>query len=39
MSPGYYAVACQTDFPCPKTRREIADRTSMADMVQETILG
>ena len=36
----YYAAACQTDFPCPTTRREITERTKrMVGMVRETILG
>jgi hypothetical protein len=36
----FHAAACQTDFPCPKTRREIAERTArMAAMVEQTIVG
>jgi formamidase len=36
----YHAAACQTDFPCPKTRDEIGERTQrMAAMVEQTIVG
>lgn len=36
----FHAAACQTDFPCPKTRTEIAERTArMAAMVEQTIVG
>lgn len=36
----FYAAACQTDFPCPSTRAEIADRTRrMCAMVEQTIIG
>ena len=36
----YYAAACQTDFPCPATRTEIAERTSrMCAIAEQTILG
>jgi predicted amidohydrolase len=36
----YHAAACQTDFPCPKTRDEIAERTQrMAAIVEQTIVG
>ena len=34
----HYAAACQTDFACPQTREEIADRTeTMCRMVEQTI--
>ncbi|CAN5214793.1 hypothetical protein BH24PSE2_BH24PSE2_02620 [soil metagenome] len=40
MSLKYYAAACQTDFPCPQSRREIKDRTRrMLAMVEQTITG
>jgi formamidase len=36
----YYAAACQTDFPCPATRAEIAERTRrMCAIVEQTITG
>ncbi len=36
----YYAACCQTSFPCPRTRDEIASRTQrMVEMVEHTILG
>jgi predicted amidohydrolase len=36
----YYAAACQTDFPCPTDRSEIADRTRrMCAIVEQTIVG
>src|SRR5712664_934658 len=36
----YYAAACQTDFPCPASRGEIAERTaSMCTIAEQTILG
>ena len=36
----YHAAACQTDFPCPKTCDEIAERTQrMAAIVEQTIVG
>jgi len=36
----YYAAACQTDFPCPTHRDEIADRTRrMCAIIQQTVLG
>jgi len=38
--PPYYAAACQTDFPCPQTRREIAERTRrMCQMAEQAITG
>lgn len=40
MSQLYYAAACQTSFPCPKTRTEIPDRVGrMCQMVEQTITG
>ena len=40
MSERYYAAACQTDFACPATRGEIAERTSyMCRMAEQTIVG
>jgi formamidase len=40
MADLYYAAACQTDFPCPRTRGEIAERTRrMCEMVEQTITG
>ncbi|MFH1923603.1 MAG: nitrilase-related carbon-nitrogen hydrolase [Planctomycetota bacterium] len=40
MSNLYYAACCQTDFPCPKGREEIAERTTrMCAMVEGTIVG
>ncbi len=36
----YYAAACQTDFPCPSHRREIAGRTArMCAIAEQTIVG
>lgn len=36
----YYAACCQTDFPCPTRREQIADRTKwMCDIVEQTIVG
>ena len=36
----YYAAACQTDFPAPKSRDEIADRTRrMIEMIEQTVIG
>ena len=36
----YYAAACQTDFACPTTRDEIAERTArMCAMAEQTIVG
>ena len=36
----YYAAACQTDFACPATRGEIAERTRrMCAIAENTILG
>ena len=36
----FYAAACQTDFPNPKTRAEIADRTHrMSEIIEQTIVG
>lgn len=40
MSSVYYAAACQTDFPCPKRRDEIASRTArMCEIAEQTIIG
>jgi predicted amidohydrolase len=40
MTAPYYAAACQTAFPCPVRRDEIADRTRrMCEMVEHTIVG
>lgn len=40
MSNLYYAACCQTDFPCPKDRSEIGQRTRrMCATVEETLLG
>jgi predicted amidohydrolase len=36
----FYAAACQTDFPCPTKRVEIAERTRrMCAIVEQTIVG
>jgi len=36
----YYAAACQTDFPAPMDRSEIATRTKrMCEIVEQTIVG
>ena len=36
----YYAAACQTSFPCPRTREEIAERVQrMGEMIEQTIVG
>jgi predicted amidohydrolase len=36
----FYAAACQTDFPCPTTRAEIADRSRrMCAIIEQTITG
>ena len=40
MNELYYAAACQTDFPCPTRRSEIAERTRrMCTMVEQAIVG
>jgi formamidase len=40
MTDPYYAAACQTDFPCPTTRTEIAERARrMCQMAEQAILG
>ncbi|MBA3564333.1 MAG: nitrilase [Gammaproteobacteria bacterium] len=40
MSLHFYAAACQTDFPCPQSRGEIAQRTRrMLGMIEQTITG
>lgn len=36
----YYAAACQTDFPCPADRSEIAARTArQCQLVEQTLRG
>jgi len=36
----YYAAACQTDFPCPTDRSEIAARTRrMCEIAEQTLVG
>lgn len=36
----YYAATIQTDFPTPKSRKEITSRTqSMCNMIEQTVLG
>ncbi len=36
----FHAAACQTDFPCPTKRTEIAERTRrMCAIVEQTIVG
>ncbi len=40
MTELYYAAACQTDFPCPLSRREIGDRVRrMSAMVRQAVEG
>ncbi|MGD8379420.1 MAG: nitrilase-related carbon-nitrogen hydrolase [Gammaproteobacteria bacterium] len=40
MTDRYHAAACQTDFPAPAHRREIAERTRrMCAMVDEAVIG
>ena len=40
MTDLYYAAACQTDFPAPGDRSEIADRTQrMCRIIEQTITG
>ena len=40
MSDRYYAACCQTDFPCPGDRDEIAERTRrMCAIAEQTIVG
>lgn len=40
MTSLYYAAACQTDFACPTSRDQIAERTShMCGMAEQTIIG
>jgi len=40
MPDRYYAACCQTDFPCPTDRDEIADRTRrMCAMAEQAIVG
>ncbi len=36
----YYAAACQTDFPAPTSRAEIAERTArMCHIAEQTVIG
>lgn len=36
----YYAAACQTDFPCPADRSDIASRTArQCQLIEQTISG
>lgn len=36
----YFAAACQTDFPCPRTRDEIGGHTDrMLAMIEQTVVG
>ncbi|MCK7592989.1 nitrilase-related carbon-nitrogen hydrolase [Pseudomarimonas salicorniae] len=36
----YYAAACQTDFPAPRHRDEIAARVArMAEIIEQTVVG
>src|SRR6516165_4958721 len=36
----YYAAACQTDLPCPRHRREFADRVStLLVMIDRAVVG
>jgi predicted amidohydrolase len=36
----YYAAACQTDLPCPRTRDELPERVGrLLDMVDRAVLG
>ncbi len=40
MTERYYAAACQTAFPCPAKRDEIAARTQrMCELIEQTIIG
>ena len=40
MSERYYAACCQTDFPCPSDREQIAERTRrMCAIAEQTIVG
>lgn len=40
MTLRYAAAACQTDFPCPRDRSEIASRVSrMLEMVESAVIG
>lgn len=40
MSDRYYAAACQTSFPCPRTRAEIGQRVDrMIAMVEQALAG
>src|SRR5262245_44852072 len=36
----YYAAACQTDLPCPRHRRELAERVGvLLGMVDRAVVG
>ena len=36
----YYAAACQTDLPCPRTRAEIPDRVGfLLGMIDRAVVG
>jgi len=40
MQERYYAAACQTDFPCPADRTEMAARTKrMCELIEQTAEG
>jgi predicted amidohydrolase len=40
VTPRYYAAACQTDLPCPRSRDEIAGRVGhMLGMVDRAVVG
>ena len=40
MTERYYAACCQTDFPCPSDREQIAERTRrMCAIAEQTIVG
>ena len=40
MTDLYYAAACQTDFPCPRSRREIGNRVRrMCALVRQAVDG
>ena len=39
-APRYYAAACQTDLPCPKTRDELPERVErLIGMVDAAVVG
>src|SRR3954454_8431559 len=40
VPPRYYAAACQTDLPCPRDRREIAERVGvLLGMIDRAVVG